>query len=957
MSNGIRDDGDVRSLIEKLSVTVKRADPDDLRALAKMHGWCEILAAGNAKDSGSADPQVAARAGAMAKSLEALILGEAPDPQAAFQALVRAVEDLSNPGALLSQADQPDGQTPGTQGSPETSTGQPAVDVAAEPTDPAGKTQIQNLIDQLSATAARIDKDDLQALAQMQGWCEELANSAREDTARGVLAEHACCLADDLAKLLLNEVSDANAAYAAIAEGLHRLSDMITGAYEPNPTARLDLVGSPGAGLGDQEVRAKLDKVFEDACEPGAASATPGPGSPPAETRQTAAPASQSPASGPPTAAAAPSNEPRYQPEPLIVDPKELEFIKAFVEEAGEHIESIEAAVLEVEQQPTNLDKINDLFRPFHTIKGMAGFLHLRDVNCLTHEVETVLDQARKGKRPVTPGLIDLVFTVVDILKVQVAALGNYLADPNGQPVPQPPVVEMIQLLRDVVAGRVEPDAQATPAPGGGGKLGENLVTQGATPRAVVDFALETQKAADKEKKVGEILMDLGAVTAKQVSQAIRAQTPPAETSTAAKAATDQSIRIDTAKLDALVDTVGELVIAQTLVQANGLILTDPRLSKDVDQVTKIIRDVQEVAMGMRMIPIGPTFQKMARLVRDVSRKANRQVNLTFSGEDTELDKNVIQQIGDPLIHMVRNAVDHGIEPPEARTAAGKPPIGQVHLHAGHQGGNIIIEVSDDGKGLDAEVLVAKGIEKGLVQPGEELTEQQAYALIMAPGFSTAKEVTDISGRGVGMDVVKRNIDQLRGKVDIASQKGKGTTFAIRLPLTLAIIDGMIIRLGEERFIIPTIVIEQSLRPQKDQITTVLHQGEVLNVRGRLIPLIQLGQMFGLTPRINPSDTMVVIAHCEETQIGLVVEELIGQQQVVIKTLGQQFERLKGISGAAILGDGRVGLILEMSGLASLHHTRTVASVPRLSASDLNRMEGGPAATDPAEGTTATPAG
>jgi two-component system chemotaxis sensor kinase CheA len=301
-------------------------------------------------------------------------------------------------------------------------------------------------------------------------------------------------------------------------------------------------------------------------------------------------------------------------------------------------------------------------------------------------------------------------------------------------------------------------------------------------------------------------------------------------------------------------------------------------------------------------------------------------VDLVISGEDTELDKNVIQQIGDPLVHMVRNAVDHGIELPEVRVAAGKPESGRVHLAARHQGGNIVIEISDDGKGLDPAVLIAKGIEKGLVQPGQELTDQQAYALILAPGFSTAAQVTEISGRGVGMDVVKRNMEQLRGKVEITSQKGRGSTFSIRLPLTLAIIDGMIVRVGTERFIIQTMAIEQALRPQPGQITTVQHKGELLSVRGRLIPLVQMGQLFGLTGRLDPCQTMVVIAHAEREQIGLVVEELIGQQQVVIKTLGRQFKKLRGIAGAAILGDGRVGLILEMSGLAELHTKRVISA-------------------------------
>jgi len=617
------------------------------------------------------------------------------------------------------------------------------------------------------------------------------------------------------------------------------------------------------------------------------------------------------------------ADEPPYVSEPLILNKKEEEFLKAFVEEAREHIESIEAALLEVERDAQNEARIDDLFRPFHTIKGMAGFLNLRDVNCLTHEAETLLDQCRKGKRKVTAGLIDTTFDVVDILRAQIDSLAAYLAEPIGDTVPQPPVSGMIGKLRQINAFRIEPQGRIPAPTEPGQSLGAPLVAQGATSREAIDAALAAQQSTAAGRKVGEILIESGAATARQVDQALRSQAvDAAEAAAAARTGPvgDQSVRIETAKLDALVDMVGELVIAQTQVSANARINDDPKLTKNVSQVTKIVRDVQEVAMAMRMVPIGPTFQKMARLVRDVSRKAGKQVNLAISGEETELDKNVIQQIGDPLVHMVRNAVDYGIETPEARRAAGKPESGGVHLAASHQGGNIAIEISDDGKGLDPAVLFRKAVEKGLVEPGADLSDQELFSLIFAPGFSTAEKVTDISGRGVGMDVVKRYIEQLRGRVDIRSEKGKGSSFTICLPLTLAIIDGMVVRVGTERFIIQTITIEQSLRPVAKNITTVQHRGEVLNNRGRLIPLIQLGQLFGLTDRIDPCSAMVVIAHCEGRLIGLVVEQLIGQQQVVIKTLGERFEKLRGISGAAILGDGRVGLILEMAGLYAAYH-------------------------------------
>jgi len=752
------------------------------------------------------------------------------------------------------------------------------------------------LIERLSQTVRRIDQDDLSGLAKMHGWCQALAERCAEtgDTS-GALSARARALLGQLEALILGEVEDAGQAFAAVAAAVSELA----GSAAPDSAGR-------------EEVEAKLARVFDE--QPVAA--------------QT--PDAAKAGSGAATDQGQPAGSQAYEPYeqlPLTLKPEDLEFIKGFVEESREHVEAIEAAVLEVEAAPDDTAKINDLFRPFHTIKGMAGFLNLRDIQCLTHEVETLLDQGRKGQRQITSGLIDLIFEVVDILKVQIASLSEWVASPQGDVVPQPPVVEMIERLRAVISGQVEPEPRQPAVGSAALKTGENLVEQGAVPQAVVDFALQRQQAGGRAKKLGQVLVDMRAATPKQVSQAIRAQVQPrreAAEGAAPAAGTrrtvgEQTIRIDTAKLDLLVDWVGELVIAQSLVSASPQVTADTKLAKDVSLISKIVREVQEVAMAMRMVPIGPTFQKMARLVRDVARKAGKQVNLTISGEDTELDKTVIQHIHDPLVHMVRNAVDHGIESPAERRAAGKPECGQIHLAASHQGGNIVIEISDDGKGLDADALVVKAIEKGLIGPDEELNEQQAYALIFAPGFSTATQVTDISGRGVGMDVVRRNIEQLRGKVEISSKKGHGATFAIHLPLTLAIIDGMIIRVGGERFIIPTIAVEQFMRPRAEQISIVQQRGEILNVRGRLVPLVQLGELFDLTGRIAPWEAMVVIARCEEGQIGLVVEELIGQQQVVIKPLGERFRHVRGISGAAILGDGRVGLILEMSGLAAAH--------------------------------------
>lgn len=771
------------------------------------------------------------------------------------------------------------------------------------------------LIKQLSRAVADIDKDDLTALAKMHGWCDALRATTSPDAERPNphVHEHATSSRQALVALILGDADDPDATVAVIVEAVAALAGS-----EACPPQEADAAGACASPTEpeptDEDIAAKLASVFEE------------------ETT--------------PPEAAISASEPPYESIPLRIATEEEDFVKCFNEEAGEHIEAIEAALLEVERAPDDTEQIDSLFRPFHTVKGAAGFLNLRDVVSLTHEAETLLDQARKGQRSITPGLIDLVFDVVDVLKTQFAAIRTYLANPTGEVVPQPPIETMIALLRDVVAGRVEPTSVQPTSGNPDNKVGENLVEQGAVAQEAVDFAV-TQQQREPGMKTGEALIEMGVTTPKQVSQALRPQTKQRSSSLANGAVTagEQSVRVDTVKLDALVDMVGELVIAQTQVSANPQIAADARLTRDVTQATKIVRDVQDAAMSMRMIPIAATFQKMARLVRDVSRKVGKIVQLTISGEDTEVDKNVIQQIADPLVHMVRNAVDHGIELPEARRAAGKPEAANVHLAASHQGGNIVIEIRDDGRGLDPDALIKKGIERGVVQPGDSLSDEQAYKLIFAAGFSMAKEVTGISGRGVGMDVVRRNIEQLRGKVNITSQLGKGSTFSICLPLTLAIIDGMVLRIGSERFILQTVTVEQALRPKPEQITTVQHKGAILNIRGRMIPLVQLGSLFGLSKPVNPCDAIVVIAQHAGGEIGLVVDELLGQQQVVIKSLGERFTGLRGVSGAAVLGDGRVGLILETSGLVAAHDASRISFThldPAVRATSNGRAEARP---------------
>jgi two-component system chemotaxis sensor kinase CheA len=316
------------------------------------------------------------------------------------------------------------------------------------------------------------------------------------------------------------------------------------------------------------------------------------------------------------------------------------------------------------------------------------------------------------------------------------------------------------------------------------------------------------------------------------------------------------------------------------------------------------------------MLPIRGTFQKMSRLVRDVAGQLGKEIRLVLDGEETELDRSVIEEIGDPLVHMIRNAADHGIEPPAEREATGKPRCGTIRLRAFHQGGMVVIEVSDDGRGLDPARLRRKGVERGLIRADEPVSDHEALELIFAPGFSTAERVSEVSGRGVGMDVVRRNIERVRGKVEIDSRLGVGTTFTVAMPLTLAIIEGLLVAVGDQRFVIPTLAVRESFRPLPGAVTTVQGRGEVVAVRGRLMPLLRLGRHFGIPTTVaDPTQGIVVVAEAGQESRCLLVDALLGKQEVVIKSLGETFPPGRGFAGAAILADGRVGLILDTNAL------------------------------------------
>jgi two-component system chemotaxis sensor kinase CheA len=557
-----------------------------------------------------------------------------------------------------------------------------------------------------------------------------------------------------------------------------------------------------------------------------------------------------------------------------------------FVAEALDHLGTIEATLLRLEEAPGDRALINDVFRPFHTIKGNAGALGVTTVQELAHKVENLLDRCRSGQHAVGSPEVDVVLKAVDLLT---AMMNDLSARASGHP-------------------------------------GQTLKAQRIALVATVERIIEGGGAAVPEATPAPVSADMAAALFDMPEPKAPA---PSAAAAAANRESQNAVKVETRKLDGLVDMVGELVILQSLVYEDPAIaaINDERLTRTLAQLRRLTTDLQRGAMAMRMVPIRQTFQKMSRLVRDLSKKSGKPIELVLAGEDTELDRKVVEDINDPLMHMVRNSLDHGIEPPDRRAASGKRDTGRLSLRAFHQGGNIVIEVADDGAGLPTEKILKKAIAQGLVPADKTLAPADIHQLIFAPGFSTADKITEISGRGVGMDVVKRNIEALRGRIDIRTEQGQGTTFAIKLPLTLAILDGLLVKAGGERFVVPTFAIRESLRPAASQIHTLQGQPRLIQVREELMPLVWLTDLFNQgCARMSPTDGTVVVIEEEGRRIGVVVDALVGKQEVVVKSLGESFAGVLGVAGGAILGDGRIGLILDAHGLVRLMHDEKKAA-------------------------------
>ncbi len=652
------------------------------------------------------------------------------------------------------------------------------------------------------------------------------------------------------------------------------------------------------------EVGALLEQVMAGAPASGVAAPAPAATAPsvaPVTITPTVEARPAEPATAEPASAAA-------APEVLPTD-VDLDLLADFLAESRDCLGGSEAALLALEHAPDDGEAINTVFRAFHTIKGTSAFLGLVRMSAFAHEAESLLARVRAGEIAYTTACAELALRSVDMLKALLDAIDDTLRahGPGGTIFVPGEYATLAGALAayDPTAAPVDAPAVATvradvPAP---------------PPAATADAATQTGTERRSEERRHE-----------ERRQEDRRQGADRRQASGAGDA-DQFLRVRTDRLDRLVDLVGELVIAQAMIAGDDALAETGEthqalatLTKKLGHAGKIVRELQELSMGMRMVPLKATFQKMTRLVRDVSAKVSKEVEFVTEGDDTEIDRALVGVIGDPLVHMVRNAIDHGIEPADERVAAGKPRHGTVRLSAFHSGGSVVVELVDDGRGLNRERIVRKAIEKGIIASEHGMSDADVYQLIFAPGFSTVDQVTDLSGRGVGMDVVRRNVERARGRVEITSRAGMGSTFTVRLPLTLAVTDGMLVRVGTERYVVPTTNIHMSFRPSPDAIRTIGGRGEVVTLRGEVLPVVRLHRLFQIDgAELDPARALlVIVGDGRQRRSALLVDELLSQQQVVAKSLGSGVGRVAGVAGGAILGDGRVGLILDVAEVVAL---------------------------------------
>ena len=773
-------------------------------------------------------------------------------------------------------------------------------------------------VETLSVSLIDLDEKDYTELAALLSLFE----SARDDVKNGTNDEEWIKSLQDICaaieKLILRDIDpidDIDAVHESIYTSFEGFKKSVLAQNKPKPTI---LESAPEETEAPQIP--PLDEETEDHLKESDAVAKEKPIEPEIEVQETVVEVSASP---PPqkveeTPAPLPKVSENIAPpiqDVLETDSADDELFMDFVNEAKEYVVTLESNMLDLEEQPANLGLINEIFRPFHTLKGVSGFMGLSKINHISHEAENILDKARNSKLNITPNICSLIFKTIDLIKKIITGLDvtNRVEDVTDKE-----LENIVTLLKAAAEGKdvgdddksmsVEPisERQDEDVPSIVSMDEKEEISQSHVASVVPTDKQETKSTSTFP-------------TAKDIVEAEPATNQDTQNVDPAKQKTvEDSVRVKTEKLDFLIEMVGELVISYNLFDQDDNILNifDHEFLKKKSQLHRVISDLQKASMALRMIPIGQTFTKMKRVIRDYSTQHKKAIDLVLVGEETEIDRNMVDSLYEPLVHMIRNSCDHGIENSDDRKRKGKPVKGIITLSAYHKGNSIVIEVKDDGKGLDKEKILNKAIEKRLISENAQLTDSEIYKLIFYPGFSTMEVVSNVSGRGVGMDVVMQAITQLGGNVEIISEPDKGSIFRISLPLTLAIIAGMLVKVSGELYIIPIANIRRSLKPNQEILNSIMNKAETVKVEDNLIPIVRLNRKFKFLPQSeNLEDCCLIVLETTEKQYAIAVDELIGIKNVVVKTLGEKFKDLDGISGATIMGDGKVGLILDVSKL------------------------------------------
>lgn len=636
------------------------------------------------------------------------------------------------------------------------------------------------------------------------------------------------------------------------------------------------------------------------------------------------------------------------------------EIMEDFLIEAFEMVEQLDQDLVELENNPEDLDLLNRIFRVAHTIKGSSSFLNFDVLTHLTHNMEDVLNKARRGELKITPDVMDVILESIDLMKALLSVIRDNGTDANSGIDVSDCVRRLQAISKGETVDEVATETQTQPAQTQ--ETPDSSTTQDTTEatestsntqaqdepnyanmsaeevEAEIARLLAKRQEEDKKRRQERKQEEAQAKVAAETKQKATSATAQPATKTTSKTdsggqkppsvAVEPTVRVDVKRLDHLMNLIGELVLGKNrLIRIYGDVEERydgekflEELNQVVSSISTVTTDLQLAVMKTRMLPVGKVFSKFPRMVRDLSRELGKNIDLIISGEETELDKSIVEEIGDPLIHIIRNSCDHGIETPDIRTANGKSEVGKVELKAYNEGNHIVIEIKDDGKGLDAEMLKKKAIEKGLIneRDAESMSEKEAFGIIFRPGFSTAASITNVSGRGVGMDVVKTNVEKLNGIIEIDSEKGVGTTQKLKIPLTLAIMQALLVGVQEEYYAIPLSSVLETVRVSQEEIYTVDGKS-VLRLRDEVLSLVRLADIFKVDSVLESlNEVYVVIIGLAEQKIGVIVDYLIGQEEVVIKSLGYYLKGTEGIAGATVRGDGKITLIADVAAMMDM---------------------------------------